>query len=46
MRDFFLLMDVELILDFCSYTTSTLASTESLFAKKLAYITTIIQTYF
>jgi hypothetical protein len=39
-------MDVELILDFCSYTTSTLPSIESLFAKKLAYIISIIQAYF
>ena len=39
-------MDVELILDFCSYTTSTLPSTESLSAKKLAYINTKIQAYF
>ena len=34
-------MDVELILDFCSHTTSTVPSTESLFAKKLAYITSL-----
>ena len=39
-------MDVEIILDFCSYATSTIIpSTESRFAKKLAYITTIIQAY-
>ena len=38
-------MDVEFILDFCSYTTITLPSTESRFAKKLAYIITIIQAY-
>jgi hypothetical protein len=39
-------MDVEIILDFSSYTTSTLQSTESLFAKKLAYITSIIPAFF
>jgi hypothetical protein len=39
-------MDVEIILDFSSYTTSILPSTESLFAKKLAYITSIIPPYF
>ncbi len=39
-------MDVEFILDFCSYTTITLPSTESRFAKKLAYIITIIQVIF
>jgi hypothetical protein len=38
-------MDVEIILDFSSYTTSTLPSTESLFANKLAYITSIIPAY-
>jgi hypothetical protein len=40
-RDSFLFMDVELILDFCSHTTSKVPSTESLFAKKLAYITSL-----
>ena len=29
-------MDVEFILDFCSYTTITLPSTESRFAKKIS----------
>jgi hypothetical protein len=39
-------MDVEFIVDFCSYTTSALPSAESLFAKKLAYINSLIQAYF
>jgi hypothetical protein len=37
-----LFTDVEFILDFCSYTTSTLRSTESLFAKKLAYMASFV----
>jgi hypothetical protein len=39
-------MGVEIILDFSSYTTSTPPSTESLFAKKLAYITSEIPANF